>query len=662
MLFCLGPINEITSVVGGTALLPCDIVPPLPNDSVILVIWFKNEVTPIYSYDIRGKHSELASHWRDRELLQQRGYFRTITEPATLALDDVRAEDEGDFRCRVDFRRSPTRNSKVRLNVVVPPQMPTIIDERGRELPSVAGPYTEGSAMKLQCVVRGGRPKPSVSWWRGERLLPARDMPSPFPNVQKSQLLVAPLSRSDLHSVFTCQATNSALTSPSSARVSLEMHLRPLSASILTERQALSAGRRIEVDCMASGSRPAAKLSWWLDNQALVGSVDKILGEGNVTTSTVRLTPTAADNGKVLTCRAENPSLPAGVEEDTWRLDVFYAPALRLQLGSNLNPDDIEEGDDVYFECKVHANPWAYKVIWKHDGRIVQHNPKAGVLLINHDLALQGVRREQAGNYSCFASNVEGDGESNAVPLRVMYKPVCRAEQRRVYAVARLEPAKVTCEVDAYPPPDSFRWSFNHSGAGDAAVEVPEARYSGGAGAGGGGGGEEAGASSTLSYAPMTELDYGTLLCSANNAAGQQREPCVFHIIPAGRPEPPLNCSLTNQTTGSLEVECEEGFDGGLPQTFQLEVFDLESGLLAANVSSRWPRFLVEGLRAGRVLRVHAYALNAKGRSEPFALEGFTLKQAEKRTGSPVALELTPLLATLLGALAALLLVDLEMR
>ncbi|GLH08775.1 Nephrin [Gryllus bimaculatus] len=298
--------------------------------------------------------------------------------------------------------------------------------------------------------------------------------------------------------------------------------------------------------------------------------------------------------------------------------------------------------------------------------------------------------------------------------LEYLYKPVCRAEQRRVYAVARLEPAKVTCEVDAYPPPDSFRWSFNHSGAGDAAVEVPEARYSGGAGAGGGGGGgggsggqggEEAGASSTLSYAPMTELDYGTLLCSANNAAGQQREPCVFHIIPAGRPEPPLNCSLTNQTTGSLEVECEEGFDGGLPQTFQLEVFDLESGLLAANVSSRWPRFLVEGLRAGRVLRVHAYALNAKGRSEPFALEGFTLKQAEKRTGeslsltwpfalegftlkpaekrngeflsftwpfalegftlkqaekrtwSPVSLELTPLLATLLGALAALLLV-----
>lgn len=42
-------------------------------------------------------------------------------------------------------------------------------------------------------------------------------------------------------------------------------------------------------------------------------------------------------------------------------------PILHLQLGSNMNPDDIEEGDDVYFECKVHANPGAYKVVWKHN-------------------------------------------------------------------------------------------------------------------------------------------------------------------------------------------------------------------------------------------------------------------------------------------------------
>lgn len=48
-------------------------------------------------------------------------------------------------------------------------------------------------------------------------------------------------------------------------------------------------------------------------------------------------------------------------------LFITVVPTIQLELGSNLNPDDIEEGDDVYFECKVHANPSAYKVIWKHN-------------------------------------------------------------------------------------------------------------------------------------------------------------------------------------------------------------------------------------------------------------------------------------------------------
>lgn len=40
----------------------------------------------------------------------------------------------------------------------------------------------------------------------------------------------------------------------------------------------------------------------------------------------------------------------------------------------------------------------------------------------NNDLALQGISRSQAGNYSCTASNVEGDGDSNIVQLKVMCK------------------------------------------------------------------------------------------------------------------------------------------------------------------------------------------------------------------------------------------------
>lgn len=42
-------------------------------------------------------------------------------------------------------------------------------------------------------------------------------------------------------------------------------------------------------------------------------------------------------------------------------------PIVSLQLGSSLNPEDIEEGDDCYFECKIEANPRTYKVVWRHN-------------------------------------------------------------------------------------------------------------------------------------------------------------------------------------------------------------------------------------------------------------------------------------------------------
>ena len=61
----------------------------------------------------------------------------------------------------------------------------------------------------------------------------------------------------------------------------------------------------------------------------------------------------------------------------------------------------------------------------------------------------------------------------------------------------------------------------------------------------------------------------------------------------AGPPEAPSNCSVVNQTTDSLEVECLPAFDGGLKQYFGLEVSDLQSGILLANFTDSNPVFTV---------------------------------------------------------------------
>lgn len=55
-------------------------------------------------------------------------------------------------------------------------------------------------------------------------------------------------------------------------------------------------------------------------------------------------------------------------------------------------------------------------------GILVQHNTKNGVIISSNTLVLQKIKRQVAGNYSCAASSVEGDGKSNYVQLRVMCK------------------------------------------------------------------------------------------------------------------------------------------------------------------------------------------------------------------------------------------------
>ena len=64
-----------------------------------------------------------------------------------------------------------------------------------------------------------------------------------------------------------------------------------------------------------------------------------------------------------------------------------------------------------------------------------------------------------------------------------------------------------------------------------------------------------------------------------------------YTILVIGPPDPPTNCSVVNQTTDSLEVQCLPGFNGGLQQHFLLEVTDIQTKLLLANATDKIPEF-----------------------------------------------------------------------
>lgn len=64
-----------------------------------------------------------------------------------------------------------------------------------------------------------------------------------------------------------------------------------------------------------------------------------------------------------------------------------------------------------------------------------------------------------------------------------------------------------------------------------------------------------------------------------------------------------------------------------------MEIFDQQTGILQANISSKYPVFTVNGLDSGKMLKIIIYAINVKGRSDAVMLEAYTLKAAEKQTG-----------------------------
>ncbi|KAF4525470.1 hypothetical protein B566_EDAN004882, partial [Ephemera danica] len=318
-------------------------------------------------------------------------------------------------------------------------------------------------------------------------------------------------------------------------------------------------------------------------------------------------------------------------------------------MGTSLTPKNIREGTDVYFDCRVRARPTAYKVEWRHNGRPLAHNASAGVIISNQSLVLQRVGRNSAGNYSCVGFNTEGDGESGAFFLDVLYAPTCRTGQTRVHGVAKQERSRISCTVDANPPDVTFTWSFNNSADSVDLASTLVART---------------GTQSWLTYTPMTELDYGSLTCKAQNSVGKQHVPCVFHIIAAGRPDQAHNCSVMNASTHSFAVACAEGFNGGLPQSFLLEVRDTASQDLAANASApSAPRFMVGGLRPGTSYRAFVFSVNAKGRSEPVVLHANTLRQPEMKQSTldsgkrSQGMHITPTMSILIGVVAALLVV-----
>ncbi|XP_039482775.1 uncharacterized protein LOC120446064 isoform X2 [Drosophila santomea] len=620
LLLLAGPPVLSESIMGTVGRLPCNVTPPIYEDRVALVIWYKVGLkTPIYSVDTRDSNFAQGTHWSD-ETYRERLSFHVEGRAGTLTIKSTTEDDTGEYRCRVDFQKSPTRNSKVNLTVIIPPESVIILDSKGVTIEDhTLGPYNEGSGINITCVAIGGRPQPRVTWLHGNTVYKNASVGQSLSERRVGNTLsLARLERRNLHMQLTCRAENNNLTTPIISSVVLDMNLRPLIVKLQGENRALSAGNSYQLSCVVIGARPAPTITWWKGSTPMKNTHEIATPDGNLTTSVLTFTPTIDDRGKFLSCRAEQSMIPESGMEDGWKLDIYHIPVVSLELGTNSLNSTLREGIDVFFECNIKSNPWIYEVSWRHNGKILTNNPAEGIAVSNQSLVLQNASRARSGIYTCVGSNREGDGESNPVQLDIRFAPVCRPRQRLSYSSGRHETVKVACEIDANPAEATYVWKFNAT-QGET-VDIPASQVAVDRGR------------SIAHYTPMTENDYGTLLCWATNEIGDQSEPCVYTIFPAGEPDPLLNCTVLNQTSTGFQIECIEGFNGGLQQDFIMEVYMNGTTRHPKISKSKRPYFEVTGLVPGMGYNVFLIANNSKGRSNATILQVYTLKDPEKQT------------------------------
>ncbi|XP_065218970.1 cell adhesion molecule 3-like [Planococcus citri] len=336
---------------------------------------------------------------------------------------------------------------------------------------------------------------------------------------QPANLTIYDITKED-EGVYTCQVDFQ--KSPmKNSKSRLIIRMKPSFINITTKREYLSAGKSVDVECQSKGSYPSAEITWWFGSKKLPSNETRITAQGEV--SVISFKPNVTDDQRYLTCRAQNPhiqDIANSAIEDKWRLNVQYNPIPRLQMANFINPDNIKEGDDVYFECYMRANPRITKFTWFHNGLEIPQSIAKNIIKTDHNLILQRIQKTATGKFTCYAENAVGSGESDPVNLEVKYTPICRKNETEIHRARKQETVLLKCEVDANPPPTEFIWSLNTSSSNDMKSD------------------QEPNLITTqpnpfFNYTPKSDSEFGTLSCKARNTVGVQITACSFQIVAA---------------------------------------------------------------------------------------------------------------------------------
>ncbi|XP_078619272.1 hemicentin-1-like [Branchiostoma floridae x Branchiostoma japonicum] len=311
-----------------------------------------------------------------------------------LQIQDVRLEDEGDYKCKI----FGLPHKEATLTVIAPvPEPPTL---RGAEVPAKAGQQLE-----LSCTSSGGNLPPQLTWYNGTEAFTERYIRrQQRAGRVKADLVLNRLAKWDNGMNLTCRASQPfpEITSARESWMVLQVNYPPLiDPSMETKVTVQQGDDDFSLECLVDGN-PSPRVKWWRKDTNLYWE------------NLLRFHRVHYDIEGTYQCVAISNGFSQSTKDI--RIDVIGKPYLDGQGNSVMI--SIAVGGTAQLDCAVFADPLPSDVewIWRNKYGIETELDSAIAHIVTtrrnqkmtSTLTIPDVAVKDGGDYVCKTTNMFG--------------------------------------------------------------------------------------------------------------------------------------------------------------------------------------------------------------------------------------------------------------
>ncbi|XP_060078232.1 hemicentin-1-like, partial [Ylistrum balloti] len=433
-------------------------------------------------------------------------YGGSLTSSPSLVINSVDSSDNGIYVCFATNSVGTGQSSQTTLTVTG--NVPTVTVSQS------SYSVNFGTSVTLGCSITANPSHTSVFWQRnvgsGTQSVTIDNVNFSGSTVSSPSLTVISASSSDSGS-YRCFATNSIGTGQSGF-TTLSVTGNTPTVSISQSSYSVTTGTSVTLACSVSANPSHTSVFW----QRNVGSgtqsvtIDNINFSG-ATVSSPSLTVISAsssDSGSYR-CFATN-SIGTGQSGFTTLSVTGNTPTVSISQSSY----SVTTGTSVTLACSVSANPSPTSVFWQRNvgsgtqSVTIDNVNFSGATVSSPSLIVISADSNDAGTYTCFATNSVSTGQSSTITLAVTGTVPSVTVSQSSYSVTTGTSVTLSCTVSANPSHTSVFWQRN-VGSGTQSITIDNVNFSG----------------ATVSSPSLTVIsastdDSGSYTCYATNSVG----------------------------------------------------------------------------------------------------------------------------------------------